>query len=238
MMESFRWYFQKVFKGCRLFLFCFCLSAANRKESFYTAQCKHKDRKRGGQWLARSSHSRGAALPECSTLQMCALSGAGRCWPVGCGSLSEVVGDLRWMSKAYPLSVKPENATEGMEHPVTVLLLIFQTADEWQCHPRTHHPGGIAMRVMATTQQKPSDQSKQCHKKMLQFNPILREMPLITSQLRREAVEAGATESPWKSERSDALERHLVYLPLRSNLEMELKSQGTDARWKQTGKVL
>lgn len=52
---------------------------------------------------------------------------------VGCGSLSEVNGDLRWMNKAYPFSVQPENATEGTGCPVTVLLLIFQTAgDEGQ----------------------------------------------------------------------------------------------------------
>lgn len=77
-----------------------------------------------------------------------------RCWPVGCGSLSEVTGDLCWMNKAYPLPVQPDNNTEGMGHPVTVLLLIFQTAgDEWQCHPRTHHPAGIAMRLTATSQQ-------------------------------------------------------------------------------------
>lgn len=35
----------------------FCLSAANRKESFYTTQCKHGDKKGGGWWVARSSHS-------------------------------------------------------------------------------------------------------------------------------------------------------------------------------------
>lgn len=35
---------------------------------------------------------------------------------------------------------------------------------------------------------------------------------------------------------SDALEWHLVYLPLQPNLEVELKSQAMDARWKQTGK--
>ncbi|RLW04454.1 hypothetical protein DV515_00005790 [Chloebia gouldiae] len=76
------------------------------------------------------------------------------CWPVGCGSLSEVTGDLFWMNKVYPLSVQSENDTEGMGHPVTVLLLIFQTAEgERQCHLGTHHPGGIAMRVMATSQQ-------------------------------------------------------------------------------------
>ncbi|KAL9868794.1 uncharacterized protein GJ701_001964 [Geothlypis trichas] len=48
---------------------------------------------------------------------------------------------------------------------------------------------------------KSSDQSKHCHRKMLQFNPVWREVPLITSQLQREVVEAGATESPWKSQR-------------------------------------
>lgn len=58
------------------------------------------------------------------------------------------------MNKVYPLSVQSENNTEGKGHPVTVLLLIFQTAGgERQCHLGTHHPGGIAMRVTATSQQ-------------------------------------------------------------------------------------
>lgn len=37
---------------------------------------------------------------------------------------------------------------------------------------------------------------------------------------------------------SDALEWCLVYLPLQSSLEVELKSQGMDARWKRRGQVL
>lgn len=63
--------FRKYLRAVVLEFSClFCLSAANRKESFSTTQCKHRERKRGGRWVARSSHSCGAALPDCSTLLM------------------------------------------------------------------------------------------------------------------------------------------------------------------------
>lgn len=42
---------------------------------------------------------------------------------------------------------------------------------------------------------------------------------------------------PFSPYQSDALERCLVHLPLQPTLEVELKSQAVDARWKQTGKV-
>lgn len=49
---------------------------------------------------------------------------------MSCGRLSEVNGDLRWMNKACPFSVQPENLAEGMERRVTVLSLIFQSVGD------------------------------------------------------------------------------------------------------------